>query len=156
MCLSRVHATWQVRFFALSHLCRVSRPLKALAGNIMKTFTQNPIVKQVTLDGMITLSMFKNGMKAADFQCSESVNIEAFSARCKVQAMRNGNVYISQLPTRKRNKPLFRDDNCSLSLGQDGRYYFSFSLPAELIKELPGELVRQASAISGKVIRELL
>ncbi len=156
MCLSRVPVTWQVRFFALSHLCRVSRPLKALAGNIMKTFTENPIEEQLTLDGMMTFSKFRDGMSSADFQCIENVTIEPFCTRCKVQAMRDGNVYITKLPARKRNKPLFRDDNSSLTLGQDGRYYFSFSLPAELIKELPGELVRQASAISGKVMRELL
>lgn len=122
----------------------------------MKTLTENPIVRQVTLDGMITFSQFENGMRAADFECCEDVNIEPFSARCKVQAMRDGNVYITQLPKRKRNTPLYREDNCSLSLGQDGRYYFSFNLPAESITQLPQELVRQASAIARKVMMDII
>ena len=105
---------------------------------------------------MITFSQFENGMRAADFECCEDVNIEPFSARCKVQAMRDGNVYITQLPKRKRNTPLYREDNCSLSLGQDGRYYFSFNLPAESITQLPQELVRQASAIARKVMMDII
>ena len=122
----------------------------------MKTLTKNPIVRQVTLDGMITFSQFENGMRAADFECCEDVCIEPFSAHCKVQAMRDGNVYITQLPKRKRNTPLYREDNCSLTLGQDGRYYFSFNLPAESIAQLPQELVRQASAIARKVMMEII
>ena len=38
-----------------------------------------------------------------------------------------------------------------LENGHDGRYYFVFSLPAELVDELPDELVRQALAIAQKV-----
>ena len=70
--------------------------------------------------------------------------------------MRDGNVYMTEVPKFKRNKPIFRDDNSSLSLGKDDRYYFCFTLPKQLIDELPAELVRQASAIANKVIRELL
>ena len=69
--------------------------------------------------------------------------------------MRDGNVYVSELPKRIRNKAIFRDDNCSLSLGRNGKYYFVFSLDEERIGELPEELVRQASTIAQKVIREL-
>jgi hypothetical protein len=119
----------------------------------MKTLTK---VKQVTLDGMITFSQFENGMRAADFHCCEEVTIEPFCAHCKVQAMRDGNVYISQLPARKRNKPLFREDNCSLSLGHDGRYHFTFNLPAEQLDMLPQELVRQAGVIARKVMMDII
>lgn len=113
-------------------------------------------MKQVTLDGMITFSQFENGMRAADFHCCEEVTIEPFCAHCKVQAMRDGNVYISQLPARKRNRPLFREDNCSLSLGHDGRYHFTFNLPAEHVGLLPQELVRQASVIARKVMMDII
>ena len=122
----------------------------------MKTLTKNPIVKQLTLDGMITFSQFENGMRAADFECCEDVTIEPFTAHCKVQAMRDGNVYITPLPARRRNTPLYREDNSSLSLGYDGRYHFTFNLPAERVELLPQELVRQASAIAHKVMMDII
>jgi len=109
----------------------------------------------VTLDGLMTVGQLENGMHFADFECCEDVQMEAYIAKCKVQFMRDGNVYVSELPKRIRNKPMFRDDNCSLSLGQNGKYYFVFSLDEERIGELPEELVRQASTIAQKVIREL-
>ena len=68
-----------------------------------------------------------------DFQCCEDVEAEPVRGRFYVQAMRDGNVYMEQIPKRKRNKPIFRDDNCSLSHGKDGRYYFFFSLPEQLV-----------------------
>lgn len=122
----------------------------------MKTLSKNSPVKQVTLDGMITFSQYENGLRAADFNCIEDVSMESFSGRCKVQAMRDGNVYITQLPKRIRNKALYREDNSSLTLGNDGRYYFSFSLMAEDVEKLPQELVRQANAIAHKVMMEMI
>lgn len=113
-------------------------------------------MRQVTLDGFITFSQFENGMRAADFECCEDVTIEPFSAHCKVQAMRDGNVYITQLPARKRNKPLYREDNSTLSLGHDGRYHFTFNLPIESVELLPQELVRQASAIARRVMMDII
>ena len=108
------------------------------------------------LDGLMTLGMLENGLRTADFMCCEDVEMEAFIAKCKVQGMRDGNIYMTELPKRMRNKPLFRDDNSSLSLGRNGRYYFYFSLDEDRIGELPEQLVRQASAIAQKVIRELV
>ena len=122
----------------------------------MKTFGKNPIVKHVTLDGMMTFSQFENGLHAAQFECCEDVDMNPTSKRCKVQTMRDGNVYITELPHRIRNKALYRDDNSSLSLGQDGRYYFSFSLPQEQVEQLPALLVRQASAIAHKVMEDIM
>ena len=122
----------------------------------MKTFGTNPIERQVTLDGMMTFSQFENGIRAAQFECCEDVCMEPFSTRCKVQAMRDGNVYITELPRRVRNKALYREDNCSLTLGNDGRYYFSFTLPQEMAGELPQRLVRQASAIARKVMMDII
>ena len=122
----------------------------------MNTRIKKNYKREVTLDGLITIGMLDNGLRTVDFECCEDVQMEAFAARCKVQGMRDGNIYMTELPKRVRNKPLFRDDNCSLSHGQDGRYYFCFSLSEELIDELPGELIRQASAIAQKVLRELI
>lgn len=122
----------------------------------MKEFAGNPIVKNVTLDGMMSLSKFENGIFAAQFECCEDVNMEPQTTRCKVQTMRDGNVYISELPRRHRNKPLYREDNSSLSLGQDGRYHFVFTLTQEQINELPAKLVHQASKIAHKVMMDLI
>ena len=112
--------------------------------------------RQVMLDGLMTLGILENGLRTADFTCCEDVEMEAFIAKCKVQGMRDGNIYMTELPKRMRNKPLFRDDNSSLSLGRNGRYYFVFSMPQEQVDELPKELVRQASDIAQKVLRELI
>ena len=111
--------------------------------------------KEVTLDGLMTIGRVEN-MMHAEFMCCEDVRIDAAVTNCKVQLMRDGNVYITELPKRVKNKPMFRDDNCSLSLGRDGRYYFVFSLPEQLVDELPKELVRQASAIAQKVMKNLI
>ena len=110
---------------------------------------------EVTLDGMMVFGKLDNGLRYADFECCEDAEMEAFSGNCKVQMMRDGNVYITELPKRIRNRALFRDDNCSLSLGQNGKFYFVFSMPAAQVDELPEQLVRQASAIAGKMIRIL-
>ncbi|MCR4816645.1 MAG: hypothetical protein K5842_05630 [Bacteroidales bacterium] len=111
---------------------------------------------EVSLDGMMVFGKCENGMRFADFECFEDVEMEPFVGNCKVQIMRDGNVYISEKPKRTRNRALFRDDNCSLSLGKNGKFYFVFSLPAADMDELPEELVRQASAIAGKVLRMLM
>ncbi len=112
--------------------------------------------KQVMLDGLLTLGMLENGLRSADFMCCEDVELDAFSGTFKVQAMRDGNVYMTEMPKRVRNKAIFRDDNASLSHGQDGRYYFYFSLDEDRIGELPELLVRQASAIAQKVLKHLI
>ena len=103
----------------------------------------------------MTIGRVEN-MMHAEFMCCEDVRMDAAVTNCKVQLMRDGNVYITELPKRVKNKPMFRDDNCSLSLGRDGRYYFVFSLPEQLVDELPKELVRQASAIAQKVMKNMI
>lgn len=105
---------------------------------------------------MMAFGVSENGLRTADFQATEDVRMDAFSSLFKVQVMRDGNVYMTEQPRRIRNRAIFRDDNASFSLGQDGRYYFYFSLPQECVGQLPQELVRQASAIAGKVLREIL
>ena len=62
----------------------------------------------------------------------------------------------TERPKRTRNQALFRDDNCSLSLGQNGKFYFVFSMPSEQLDELPEQLVRQASVIAGKFLRLIM
>ena len=98
----------------------------------------------------------ENGLRTADFECCEDVEMEGCITTCKVQVMRDGNVYMTELPKRIRNRAIFRDDNCSLSHGKNGRYYFVFSLEDERIEDLPEELVRQASVIAQKVLKEFI
>jgi hypothetical protein len=45
----------------------------------------------------------------------------------------------------------FREDNSSLTLGRDGRYYFVFTLPEKQLAQLPDRLVHQALTIAQKV-----
>ena len=112
--------------------------------------------RQVTLDGMMTIGMLENGLHSADFTCCEDVELDVFSGTFKVEGKRDGNVYMTQQPKRRRNKAIFRDDNASLSQGQDKRWYFYFSLDEDQLEQLPDKLVRQASAIAQKVLRELI
>ena len=105
---------------------------------------------------MMTIGMLENELITADFMCCEDVEMQAFSGTFKVQGMRDGNVYMTQKPKRVRNKAIFRDDNASLSQGQDKRWYFYFSLDENQLEQLPEKLVHQASAIAQKVIRELI
>ena len=112
--------------------------------------------KQAMLDGLMTLGILENGLRTADFMCCEDVELDAFSGTFKVEGKRDGNVYMTQQPKRRRNKAIFRDDNASLSQGQDKRWYFYFSLDENKLEQLPEKLVHQASAIAQKVIRELI
>ncbi len=116
---------------------------------------QNPEMT-TTMEGQMTLGVTDNGLKILDFMCTEYVEMEPFAATCKVQGMRDGNVYITERPRRERNTPLFREDNSSLTLGRDHRYYFVFTLEEGQVKQLPDRLVRQALAIAQKVARNLL
>ena len=112
--------------------------------------------KQVSLDGLMTLGMLENGLKMADFMCCEDVEMESFSGTFKVEGKRDGNVYMTQKPKRRRNKAIFRDDNASLSQGQDKRWYFYFSLDEDQLEQLPEKLERQAIAIAQKVLWNLI
>ncbi|MBQ9675418.1 MAG: hypothetical protein IJV42_05775 [Bacteroidaceae bacterium] len=122
----------------------------------MKKNNKNSVLKPIEAEGVMTYGQLENGMHIFDFQCLEAVEMVEVCANFKVRQMRDGNVYMTEIPKRERNTPIFRDDNSSLSLGKDGKYYFFFALPEQLVDNLPAELVRQASAIANKVIRELL
>ena len=61
----------------------------------------------------------------------------------------------AMLPTLcfSRITPLFREDNSSLTLGRDRRYYFVFTLPEKQLAQLPDRLVHQALSIAQKASR---
>ena len=110
----------------------------------------------VTLEGLMTFGKCENGLRTADFLCCSDASMEPFTTLCKVQAMRDGNVYVTEMPRRVRNRAMFRDDNCSLTHGRNGRYYFVFSMDEEELSELPMRLVSQAGNIAKKVLSELI
>ena len=108
------------------------------------------------VDGLMTFGETDNGLHTLDFMCTECVEMEPFLANCKVQGMRDGNVYITEKPKRVRGKALFREDNSTLTLGRDGKYYFCFILPEAKADSLPDTLVHQALSIAQKVSSMLL
>ena len=108
--------------------------------------------KPLTIEGFVTIQKTEDGLHNIDFQCCEDVQIEPVKGDFKVQLMRDGNIYMDQKPKRKRNKPIFRQDHSSLSLGKDGIYYFTFRLPQEEVFKLAGTLVREAEEVAKKII----
>ena len=137
-------------YFAPPERLRLKKPEISMKKIIIST------ERQASLDGLMTIGMLENGLHMADFMCCEDIELDAFSGTFKVQVMRDGNVYLTEKPKRVRNKAIFRDDNASLSQGQDKRWYFYFSLDENQLEQLPEKLVRQASAIAQKVMRRLL
>ena len=111
--------------------------------------------KPLNLEGLLTILMMENGLHNIDFQCCEDVQMEPFAGDFRVQLMRDGNIYMDEKPRRKRNKPIFRQDHSSLSLGKNGIYYFTFRLPQEEVFRLAGTLVREADEVAKKIITML-
>lgn len=112
--------------------------------------------KMTTLEGMMTYSIMDNGLHTFDFAAYDCGETEAFVGDCRVQAMRDGNVYITEKPKRMRNTALFREDNSTLTLGRDGRFYFVFTMEEGQVRRLPAALAHQAWAIAKKVERVML
>ena len=117
--------------------------------NVIKSDSKK---REITLDGFITIGKLEDGRTIGEFLNCEDARIKPFSGNFRVQGSSRGNIYMVEKPKRVKNTPIFRDDNCSLSKGKNGRYYFVFSLEEERIEELPEELVRQAVAIAEKFI----
>ncbi len=107
--------------------------------------------KNVDYEAIVSLEELKNGLRLADIVSCDDVYVEAFLGKCKVQILRDGHIIIHELPKRVKNKAIFRDDNSSFTLGRDGKYYFVFTMPEQLVNEIPYQLQRQAAAIAGKV-----
>lgn len=109
--------------------------------NVKETKKQS----QVKADGLMTFDKDEKDLWILDFQSNEYTDIVPFCSQFKVQGMRGGNVYLTELAKRIRNKPIFRMDNSSLSKGRNKKYYFVFTLPEEEVAELPEKLVCQAN-----------
>ncbi len=123
---------------------------------MMKKNNKKKNQREVTLDGMMTIGKSANNLYQADFECCEDVEIEAFIGRFKVQGMHNGDMYMQELPKRVKNKPLFRLDNSSFSLGRNGQYYFNFRLAESELEALPALLMKDAREAVEKIIKMYL
>lgn len=122
----------------------------------MKRRNSNLLGEQVMVEGLMAFGKLETGERTLDFECCEDVAAEPFQGTFKVQGMRDGNVYMSEKPKRHKNKPIFRDDNCSLSHGHNGKYYFVFTMDDDCLRELPQKLVQQAGNIARKVLKEII
>ena len=122
----------------------------------METRKSKILGKQVMVDGLMAFGKLENGLRTLDFECIEDVVAEPFCGNFHVQVMRDGNVYMTERPKRHKSKPIFRDDNCSLSHGKDGKYYFVFTMDDEDLGRLPQQLVQQAGNIARKVLKEII
>ena len=122
----------------------------------MKTRKSEILGEQVMVEGMMAFGKLENGQRTLDFECCEDVAAEAFHGDFRVQGMRDGNVYMTEKPRRHKNKPIFRDDNCSLSHGHNGKFYFVFTMDDDRLGDLPQQLIQQAGNIARKVLKEII
>ena len=137
-------------------MAKESKTSTRLKLNIMKTRITKKLGKQVMVDGMMAFGKMENGLRTLDFECIEDVVAENFVGDFRVQGMRDGNVYMTEKPKRHKNPAIFRDDNCSLSHGRNGKYYFVFTMDEEDLGRLPQQLVQQAGNIARKVLKEII
>ena len=121
-----------------------------------KNKQQQQVVKPVSVDGMLTIGKEEDGKIRLDFASWDEFDAREIKGKFYVTGYYDGKVYMIEIPKRVRNTPIFRDDNCSFSLGRDGKYYFYFCMKQEDIRKLPAKLVKQAGAIAQKVIKSIL
>ncbi len=108
-------------------------------------------MSDVTLDGLMTYGKLENGRRIGDFQSAEKATLEPFSGKCRVQVMRNGNAYFTELKKRFRNKPLFKQDHSTLSLGKNKFYYYVLTLAEDEVEKLPSVLQQESREAALKV-----
>ena len=108
----------------------------------------NPLM----LGGVMTYGYDDKGRETADFQnCDPGVLVKPFVAQCKVQRVRDGNLYVTRLPKRIRNKPMFRQDHSSVSRSRDRKYYFVMIMDEADVQEMPETLVSEAREAAEKL-----
>lgn len=111
-------------------------------------FTQQ---KPLTIEGFVTIQKKDDGLHTGDFQCCEDVQMEPFKGDFRVQGMRDGNIYMDQIPKRIRNKPKFREDHSSLSITSHRQIYVVFCESVDEINEAPKNMVREVQRLAKKL-----
>lgn len=108
--------------------------------------------RKVTLDGMMTYSKLLDGLIVADFKNYDpEVEVEPVAGKFKGRLMRDGNLYLEQLPRRIRNKPKYRQDHSSVSIGRNGKGYFVMVVDEAELDAFPQILVREANEAAAKM-----
>ena len=108
--------------------------------------------RMVTLDGMMTSGKLGNGLTVADFKNYDpEVEVEPVAGRFKGRLMHDGNLYLEQLPRRVRNKPKYRQDHSSVSIGRNGKGYFVMVVDEAELEAFPQILVREANEAAAKM-----
>lgn len=113
----------------------------------MSSILRKKTKREISAEGLMTYGELDNGLHMADFMCCDDQEVTPFRGTCRVQMMHDGNMYITELPKRVKNKPLMRQTHSSFSLGKDKRYYFIFSLSADDLHLLPVLLIKEAKAV---------
>jgi hypothetical protein len=108
--------------------------------------------RMVTLDGMMTYGKLFNGLIVVDFKNYDpEVEVEPVAGRFKGRLMHDGNLYLEQLPRRIRNKPKYRQDHSSVSIGRNGKGYFVMVVDEAELDAFPQILVREANEAAAKM-----
>lgn len=108
--------------------------------------------RKVVLDGIMTYSELTNELLAGDFKnFEEGVDMAPLAGKFKGQLMRDGNFYFEKLPRRVRNKPRFRQDHSSVTIGRNGKGYFVMVVGEEELGAFPQILVREANEAAAKM-----
>jgi hypothetical protein len=108
--------------------------------------------RTVTLDGMMTYGKTDEGLLMGDFKNFDpEVKVEPVVGRFKGQLMRDGDFYMEQLPKRIRNKPKFRQDHSSVSIGRNGKGYFVMVVDEAELEAFDEILVREAIEAAAKL-----
>ena len=108
--------------------------------------------RMVTLDGMVTYSKLLDGLIVVDFKNYDpEVEVEPVAGRFKGRLMHDGNLYLEQLPRRIHNKPKYRQDHSSVSIGRNGKGYFVMVVDEAELDAFPQILVREANEAAAKM-----
>lgn len=95
--------------------------------NMKRTSKKN--TPPVMINGMLTITQSDSGLKIIDFTSLEAVEVPPFKVMCLVQAMRNGDVFITEtvtLPSPKRNPHLFVGKFITITRRDDGSLRLNF------------------------------
>lgn len=113
-------------------------------------------LEKMNVDGMMSYGKQEDGRMTADFQNYDTETcVEEFDGKCHVQRMRDGNLYMTELPKKQHKKgkgeKIYRGADSTLSLGQNHVVYFSFWMDEELIDLAPDALIHQAINAAGEL-----
>ena len=112
--------------------------------------------EKTSVDGMMSYGQQADGLMTADFQNYDTETcVEEFDGNCHVQRMRDGNLYLTELPKPKhkkgRGEKLYRGADSTLSIGQNHVVYFSFWMDENLLDFAPDALIHQAINAAGEL-----